>query len=82
MLERDNELCICGKQAEETHHIVHRRRAEKALIWRLENMISLCWLCHQAANSKKVKRGHLEYLRETFGYEYVEQPWVGILGEA
>ena len=82
VFERDNYLCTCGKLATCQHHIVHRGKASKKLIWREENMISLCWLCHQEANSKMVKLYHLDYLRETFGYVYVDQPWVGILGEA
>jgi len=82
VLDRDEGLCLCGKIAQAVHHVVHRGRASKKLVWREANMLSLCNSCHDKANSKKAKREHLEYLREEFGYEYVAQPWIGILGEA
>ena len=82
VLDRDGWQCTCGKPAAAVHHIVHRGHALWPLIWREENMLSLCNECHDRANATRVKREHLEYLRERFGYEYAEQPWVGILEEA
>lgn len=88
VLERDSYLCInclCEgrlKRAEDVHHIVHRGKAPESLIWRLENMISLCRDCHNKANSKEAKRRHLHFMEERYGYRYEKQPWIGILGRA
>ena len=79
VLERDRQLCICGRYADVVHHIVHRGKATEDLIWREENMICLCNDCHDKANATEAKRGHLEYLRERYGYEYTERPWKGLL---
>ena len=79
VLERDACLCVCGRYADVVHHVIHRRQASEELIWREANMLSLCNECHDKANATKMKREHLEYLRERFDYEYEEQPWVGLL---
>ena len=53
-IERDNGLCICGRIATETHHIMLRSHSGNNSV---ENLISLCGACHIAIH-KNEKAGY------------------------
>ena len=84
--DRDEEMCIdCGHAADQVHHIIPKSafgKNTKQRCERVENMACICWVCHGQAAGRK--REHLELLRERHGYDYgvLEQPWIGVLGEA
>ena len=84
--ERDQGACQdCDIAAAEIHHIVRRGYWGKNAKHRgevVENLICLCWLHHQGSHSKEAQRRHLALLREKHGYDYSDQPWLGLLGEA
>ena len=85
MRERDGGMCVqCWEegrrtQAECIHHIVHRGLYAEELIWRPENMISLCTECHRKADATESRSKHLRWLRHRYGYGYGEMPWAGYL---
>lgn len=86
VLERDNELCQCGRRTLNTHHIAPlgwfgKNNKEEA--WQEKNMLAYCPLCHIPwAHTKARRKADLERLERLHGYDYTEQPWVGILGRA
>lgn len=85
-IDRDLGACQeCGVAVAEIHHIVRRGYWGKNAKHRgevVENLICLCWLHHQGAHAKEAQRRHMTLLREKWGYEYTEQPWLGLLGQA
>ena len=52
VLERDK-VCVCGKPAEEAHHIFTRKRYPELRTLK-ENGIGLCKPCHKAIYGKEV----------------------------
>jgi 5-methylcytosine-specific restriction endonuclease McrA len=77
VLERDGGCCLdClvngrGRVAAfGVHHIASRRRP---WAWCVENMISLCYECHQGnrdAHTHARRMEHLAMLRDVYGYEH------------
>lgn len=86
VVERDQELCQdCGRPTGPPHHIIPKSMLPgrlKPLRDQPKNLICLCLLCHNQAHTKAARIRHLTLLRERWGYEYSEQPWLGVLGEA
>ena len=86
VVERDQELCQdCGRPTGPPHHIIPKSMLPgrlKPLRDQPKNLICLCLSCHNQAHTKAARRRHLTFLRETHGYTYDTQPFVGVLGEA
>ena len=82
---RDDGLCLeCAAEgrtvpAVAIHHIVHRGQYAEELIWRPENLISLCADCHSKADSGVKRSKHLKLLRKRYGYTYFHPRWVSYL---
>ncbi len=80
IIDRDQGLCICGKPANQIHHIIARshcstRRGGPDWLWQERNLISLCPACHSSAHNYEARVSHLAHLAETWGYKYIGAPW-------
>jgi len=86
VIERDQGACQdCGRAAEDIHHVIPRGwfgKHGKADAEAVSNLICLCRAHHEQAHTKAARHRHLALLRESHGYSYSEQPWLGVLGEA
>ena len=87
VVERDEGACrdCDGKAAAEVHHIVAKWMLPGKLKLKRDhprNLICLCLRHHAEARCQSARKRHLELLRETHGYKYPDQPFLGILGEA
>ena len=87
VVERDEGACrdCDGKAAAEVHHIVPKWMLPGKLKAKRDhprNLICLCLRHHGEARCQSARKRHLELLRETHGYKYPDQPFLGILGEA
>jgi len=85
VLERDGyRCCDCGRTTGEVHHIISRGRKHA---WRIENMITLCPMCHRegpghtGAHTHEARKRHLTYLRKKYGYKYTRALWLQALEE-
>ena len=82
---RDGGMCLeCAAEGRETlavaiHHIVHRGQYPEELIWRPENMISLCADCHSRADSGVSRSKHLKILKRRYGYFYEHPRWLSYI---
>ena len=83
--QRDGGMCLeCAAEGRETlavaiHHIVHRGQYAEELIWRPENMISLCADCHSRADSGVSRSKHLKILKRRYGYFYEHPRWLSYI---
>lgn len=87
VVERDEGFCqdCDGKAAAEVHHVVPKWMLPGKLKPKRDhprNLICLCLRHHAEARCQSARLRHLELLRKLWGYEYLDQPFLGILGEA
>lgn len=68
VVRRDGGVCVvCGRAANEVHHIISRRFVGA---WRVKNMVSLCSVCHSQAHNRKARVWLLKRLQVLYGYDY------------
>ena len=57
--EQDIILCECCKRpAVDVHHVQGRGKGKDVI----ENLMALCRLCHEMANSSKLSKAELQYI--------------------
>lgn len=84
---RDDYHCILHptKQGSSIHHIDYRsgHASGSSLIWRMENMATLCYECHDETHQhpKEMRQRLLKRMQELYNYVYLEEPFTQYLIE-
>lgn len=88
-MERDKGLCFgiesyCGRVAVDVHEVVPRSHfGAKTLdkCYEPRNRVCLCRDCHVRAHTLAARRAILRRMRERYGYDYDDSPYVGYVDE-
>lgn len=77
-LRRDNYLCVlCGKPADEVHHIKHLSPdniLDTSITLNLDNLASLCRDCHFAEHKEEMQQKKAEW-NKTHKRKYKKRTW-------
>ena len=71
VIERDDSTCVnCGRPAADVHHIIPRRGKKwSKKVWRIENMMCICDVCHRFGQTVWMRVQLIRKMQEVYEYD-------------